>query len=68
MERLQDVYESGSVVPVPFLRAADAAPLALLDDIRQPYLPPDAYVPPLVRSCVAAQLGQIESRTSLFSD
>ena len=48
MERLQAVYEEGSIVPIPFLRAADAAPVALLDDVRTPYLSPGVYVPPLV--------------------
>lgn len=48
MDRLQAVYEEGSVVPIPFLRAADAVPMALLDDIRTPYLGPDIYAPPLV--------------------
>ena len=49
LERLHAVYEEGCVVPIPFLRAADAVPQALLDDLRAPYLPPGAYAPPLVR-------------------
>lgn len=48
MERLQSVYEEGSTVPIPFLRASDAIPLALLDDIRLPYLGHGAYAPSLV--------------------
>lgn len=37
--RLNAVYESGSLVPVPFLSAAAAAnPFALLADVREPYL------------------------------
>ena len=48
LEKLLAVYESGSVVPIPFLKAANAAPMALLNDVRDPYNPPGAYVPPLV--------------------
>ena len=38
LERLRGVCEGGSVVPVPFLRAAHAVPPAILDDLRAPYV------------------------------
>lgn len=38
LERLRGVCEGGSVVPVPFLRAAHAVPPAILDDMRAPYV------------------------------
>ncbi|KAK9817161.1 hypothetical protein WJX72_010545 [[Myrmecia] bisecta] len=38
MERLRGMYESGNVVPIPFLSAAHADPLALLEDVKAPYL------------------------------
>lgn len=48
MERLRGVCQGGSVVPVPFLRAAHAVPAAILDDMRAPYLPPSHAHAPLV--------------------
>jgi hypothetical protein len=36
IERLHNLYSSGAVVPLPFLRATDAAPLALLGIDRGP--------------------------------
>lgn len=36
VEKLHTLYSSGAVVPLPFLRAADAAPLALLGADRGP--------------------------------
>ena len=38
LERLRGVCEGGSVIPVPFLRAAHAVPSAILDDLRAPYV------------------------------
>ena len=38
LERLRGVCEGGSVIPVPFLRAAHAVPSAILDDLRAPYM------------------------------
>ncbi len=38
LERLRGVCEGGSVIPVPFLRAAHAVPPAILDDMRAPYV------------------------------
>ena len=40
LERLRAVCEGGSVIPVPFLRAAHAVPPAILDDMRAPYVHP----------------------------
>lgn len=40
LERLRGVCEGGSVIPVPFLRAAHAVPAAILDDMRAPYVHP----------------------------
>ena len=40
LERLRGVCEGGSVIPVPFLRAAHAVPPAILDDMRAPYVHP----------------------------
>ena len=48
VERLRGVCQGGSVVPVPFLRAAHAVPAAILDDMRAPYLPPSHAHAPLV--------------------
>jgi hypothetical protein len=48
MERLQAVYEEGDIVPIPFLKAADAVPTALLDDVRSPYLRPGVTPPSVV--------------------
>lgn len=49
LERLQAVYEEGDIVPIPFLKAADAVPTALLDDIRKPYMQPGTIAPAIVR-------------------
>ena len=48
LERLRGVYSSGAVVPLPFLSASMAAPAALLEDVREAYVPlrPDSL--PLV--------------------
>jgi hypothetical protein len=35
--RLQHMFESGGIPPMPFLKAANAAPLALVDDLRAAY-------------------------------
>ncbi len=40
LERVRGVCEGGSVIPVPFLRAAHAVPPAILDDMRAPYVHP----------------------------
>jgi len=40
-ERLRGVYEGGDVIPLPFLKAAHAAPLALLNPITAPPPPHD---------------------------
>ena len=48
MDRLQAVYEEGDIVPIPFLKAADGIPTALLDDIRKPYLPAGVSGPAIV--------------------
>jgi hypothetical protein len=36
VEKLRNLYSSGAVVPLPFLRAVDAAPLTLLGIERGP--------------------------------
>ncbi|BDA42374.1 probable serine/threonine-protein kinase 4 at N-terminal half [Coccomyxa sp. Obi] len=36
-DKLRNLFESGAVPSLPFLRAADACPMALLDDVRAPY-------------------------------
>lgn len=36
--RLRAAVDGGAFVPLPFLRAADAAPAALLADIRLPHM------------------------------
>ena len=38
LEKLQGVRQAGGCVPLPFLRAADVPPLALLADVQEPYL------------------------------
>ena len=48
LERLRGVCEGGSVIPVPFLRAAHAVPPAILDDMRAPYVHPSHAHPLLV--------------------
>ena len=50
LDRLQAIYEGGDIIPIPFLRAADGVPMALLDDVRKPYLPPGAPTPAIVWS------------------
>lgn len=48
LERLQAVYEGGDVIPIPFLRAGDANPTALLNDARLSYPNAPAILPPMV--------------------
>lgn len=50
VERLRGVCQGGSVVPVPFLRAAHAVPAAILDDMRAPYMSPAHVHAPMVNS------------------
>ena len=50
LERLRGVCEGGSVIPVPFLRAAHAVPPAVLDDLRAPYVLHPAHTPALLVS------------------
>ncbi|KAL3152262.1 hypothetical protein ABBQ32_001339 [Trebouxia sp. C0010 RCD-2024] len=50
LERLRGVCEGGSVIPVPFLRAAHAVPSAILDDLRAPYVLHPAHTPALLDS------------------
>ncbi len=38
LEKLQGVRQAGGCIPLPFLRAADVPPLALLADVQEPYL------------------------------
>ena len=35
-------------MPIPFLKAADAVPTALLDDVRKPYMQPGTVTPAIV--------------------
>ncbi len=58
LERLQAVYEEGDIVPIPFLKAADAVPTALLDDVRKPYMQPGSTAPAIV----SIQLSDINPR------
>jgi hypothetical protein len=56
--RLRAAADAGAFVPLPFLRAADAAPAALLADIRQPYMRGRACdALPLVRAPPASRPG-----------
>ena len=45
--KLRGIYDSGGLAQLPFLSAADASPLAILADIRTPYMDPEAPLPPL---------------------
>ncbi|DBA81690.1 hypothetical protein WJX77_002971 [Trebouxia sp. C0004] len=54
LERLRGVCEGGSVIPVPFLRAAHAVPPAILDDMRAPYVHPSHAHALLGSAAVAA--------------